>query len=67
MDSTNQNVVKFGELEEEYVHFELNDEQRSYFKSKAAFNTYFREEFHAINDILWKNNFINLYSEMPRM
>ena len=67
MDSTNQNVVKFGELQEEYTHFELNEKQRTYFNTKAGFNTYLREEYHAINKILWKDDFLNMQSEMPKM
>ncbi len=67
VDSTNQNVVKFGELEEEYTHFDLNEKQRAYFSAKAGFNSYLREEYHAINKILWKDDFMSLSSEMPKL
>lgn len=67
MDSTNQNVIKFGELEEEYVHFELSQKQRAYFQAKAGFNSYLREEYHSLNKLLWKNAFLNTHAEMPPM
>lgn len=44
VDSTNQNVMKFGELEEEFTYFELSPSQRSYFNAKANLNSYLREQ-----------------------
>ncbi|CAG7837416.1 unnamed protein product [Allacma fusca] len=67
VDSTNQNVMKFGELEEEFTHFELNPSQRAYFNARAGFNSYLREQYHSLNKLLWKNEFINSHSEMPKM
>jgi len=59
--------MKFGELEEEYVHFELSPSQRAYFNAKARLNSYLRESYHSLQDLLWKNDFINLYTEMPAL
>ncbi|CAL8090377.1 unnamed protein product [Orchesella dallaii] len=67
VDSTNQNVLKFGELEEEFTYFELSESQRSYFNAKANLNSYLREQYHSLQQILWKHDFINLYSEMPKL
>ena len=67
VDSTNQNVLKFGELEEEFVPFELSPRQKAYFNAKAGFNSYLREQYHSLNKLLWKNDFINRHSEMPKM
>jgi len=67
VDSTNQNVVKFGELTEEYSHFALNENQRNYFNAKSGFNSYLREEYHALNKILWKDDFLSIHTQMPRL
>lgn len=48
LDSTNQNVYKFGTLEEEDTWFELAPNQRIHFENKRHFNSYLREEYHAI-------------------
>ena len=59
--------MKFGELEEEFIHFELNDVQRAYFNAKSSFNSYLRESYHSLHKLLWKNDFMNIHSEMPKM
>lgn len=48
LDSTNQNTYKFGQLEEEDTWFELSDNQKLHFENKKHFNSYLREEYHAI-------------------
>uniref|UniRef100_A0A023F2D1 Putative copii vesicle protein n=1 Tax=Triatoma infestans TaxID=30076 RepID=A0A023F2D1_TRIIF len=55
VDSTNQNLLMFGSLEEEDTWFEMNEEQRSHFEDIRHFNSYLREEYHAINQLLWKS------------
>ncbi|XP_021945925.1 endoplasmic reticulum-Golgi intermediate compartment protein 2 [Folsomia candida] len=67
VDSTSQNVMKFGELEEEFVYFELSESQRAYFNAKARLNSYLREQYHSLQNLLWKNDFINMYTEMPKL
>lgn len=48
LDSTNQNIFKFGTLEEENTWFELSPNQQIHFDNKRHFNSYLREEYHAI-------------------
>jgi len=67
VDSTNQNVMKFGELEEEFVYFELSTKQRNYFSSKAKLNSYLREQYHSLQNLLWHKDFIDMYAEMPKL
>lgn len=55
LDSTNQNIFKFGSLEEEDTWFELSQNQQIHFDNKKHFNSYLREEYHAIK----VNNFMN--------
>lgn len=45
----------FGNLEEEDTWFEMSEEQRSHFEDIRHFNSYLREEYHAINQLLWKS------------
>lgn len=48
LDSTNQNAFKFGSLDEEDTWFELDANQKNHFDNKRHFNSYLREEYHAI-------------------
>ncbi|XP_033211183.1 endoplasmic reticulum-Golgi intermediate compartment protein 2 [Belonocnema kinseyi] len=66
LDSTNQNLVSFEVLEEEDTWWDLTHEQRQHFDALKLMNSYFREEYHAIHELLWKSNKIALYSEMPK-
>ncbi|KAK2583835.1 hypothetical protein KPH14_009729 [Odynerus spinipes] len=66
LDSTNQNLVGYDNLEEEDTWWELSPEQRSHFEALKHMNSYLREEYHAIHELLWKSNQIILHSEMPK-
>lgn len=66
LDSTNQNVFMFGTLEEEDTWFELSREQREYFDNMRYVNSYLREEFHAIQDLLWKSGESRFYGQLPK-
>ncbi|RZF37424.1 hypothetical protein LSTR_LSTR011701 [Laodelphax striatellus] len=66
LDSTNQNVMMFGNLEEENTWFELSLEQRRHFDNVRHFNMYLREQFHAIQDLLWKSRQVQYYGDLPQ-
>ncbi|XP_043483652.1 endoplasmic reticulum-Golgi intermediate compartment protein 2 [Leptopilina heterotoma] len=66
LDSTNQNFQHFEILKEEDTWWDLSLEQRSHFDTLKTMNSYFREEYHAIHELLWKSNQIALHSEMPK-
>lgn len=66
LDSTNQNVLQFGLLEQEDTWFELDLEQRMQFDSMRQINSYLREEFHALQDLLWRSGQNTLFAELPR-
>uniref|UniRef100_A0A146KX15 Endoplasmic reticulum-Golgi intermediate compartment protein 2 n=1 Tax=Lygus hesperus TaxID=30085 RepID=A0A146KX15_LYGHE len=55
LDSTNQNFMVFGTLEEEDTWFEMSEEQKAHFEDIRYFNSYLTEEFHAVNELLWKS------------
>ncbi|RZC35060.1 COPIIcoated ERV and/or ERGIC N domain containing protein [Asbolus verrucosus] len=65
LDSTHQNAYKFGSLEEEDTWFELAPNQQIHFDNKKHFNSYLREEYHAIKDLLWKSSFSTMFADMP--
>ncbi|XP_046739465.1 endoplasmic reticulum-Golgi intermediate compartment protein 2 [Diprion similis] len=66
LDSTNQNLMGFGTLEEEDTWWELTPEQRNHFDSLKYMNSYLREEYHAVHELLWKSNQLSLLSDMPK-
>ncbi|XP_031847599.1 endoplasmic reticulum-Golgi intermediate compartment protein 2 [Nomia melanderi] len=66
LDSTNQNMIGHQTLVEEDTWWELTSEQRSHFEALKHMNSYLREEYHAIHELLWKSNQVTLYSEMPK-
>lgn len=66
IDSTNQNMILFGELQEEDTWFDLSPEQKAYFDSMQHINSYLREEFHAVQNLLWKSRFISTFTELPK-
>lgn len=66
LDSTSQNVLQFGSLEQEDTWFDLGPEQRLHFDGVRYANSYLREEFHAIQDLLWKSGQTTLFGDMPK-
>jgi len=65
LDSTNQNTFKFGQLEEEDTWFELAQNQKMQFENKKHFNSYLREEYHSIKDLLWRSSFFTQFGDLP--
>lgn len=65
LDVTNQNTETFGELEEENSHFELSRPQRVQWETMQRINLYIREEYHAIQDLIWKDGYTNILRGLP--
>jgi len=65
LDTTNQNILRFGILEEEDTWFDLSPRQRVHFDSMKHVNSYLREEFHALQDLLWKSGYNTMFGDMP--
>nr|ACO12194.1 Endoplasmic reticulum-Golgi intermediate compartment protein 2 [Lepeophtheirus salmonis] len=65
LDVTNNNAFKFGTLKEEDTWFDLDRVQRQHFEAIRTFNKYLREEYHAIQNLLWKSGSLSLYGELP--
>jgi len=65
LDKTNQNAFSFGRLREDNAWYELEDHQAIYFEEVSRLNEYLREEYHQLQDVLWKSGFNRLYGDMP--
>lgn len=65
MDVTNQNAKFEGKLNEENVVFELSGSQRVYWDTMQKLNTYIREQYHAVQDVLWKEGYVGLLKGFP--
>lgn len=66
LDSTGQNVLQFGSLEQEDTWFDLSPQQRLHFDGMRHVNSYLREEFHAIQELLWRSGQATLFGDMPK-
>lgn len=65
MDVTNQNARVQGKLQEHNVVFELSDSQRIYWDTMQKLNSYVREQYHSVQDILWKEGYVGLLKGFP--
>lgn len=65
LDKTSTNAFTFGRLREEPTWWELEEAQRIHFDEVQRLNQYLREEYHQLQDVLWKSGFSKLYADMP--
>ncbi|XP_014362261.2 endoplasmic reticulum-Golgi intermediate compartment protein 2 [Papilio machaon] len=65
LDSTSQSVFGFGELQEEDTWFELTQEQQDAFDAVKYLNSYLREEYHSIWQLLWKKGHGSVRATIP--
>lgn len=65
LDSTSQSVFGFGELQEEDTWFELTEEQQESFEAVKYLNTYLREEYHSVWQLLWKKGHGSVRATVP--
>lgn len=71
LDTTNQNVFAFGTLEEEDTWWQMEDSQKYYFEYIQNLNTYFREQYHSLAAIIFKDvvkkiDTVSVYSHPER-
>lgn len=66
LDMTGQQVMTFGALDMEDTWWELDPEQRIHFDGMQRVNSYFREQFHSIHQLLWRSGYINIFGDFPR-
>ncbi|XP_047523392.1 endoplasmic reticulum-Golgi intermediate compartment protein 2 [Pieris napi] len=65
LDSTSQSVFGFGELQEEDTWFELTQEQQDSFDAVKYLNSYLREEYHSLWQLLWKKGHGSVRATIP--
>ncbi|CAL1530423.1 unnamed protein product [Lymnaea stagnalis] len=66
LDQTGQDVLGFGQLEEEPVHWTLSENQRDYQHFVQQVNDYLSEEYHAIQEVLWRSGNPTFIGGMPK-
>ncbi|KAK4306375.1 hypothetical protein Pmani_021794 [Petrolisthes manimaculis] len=66
LDLTGQQVMTFGSLEMEDTWWVLDPDQRVHFEGVQRVNSYLREQFHSIHEILWRSGYTNIFGDMPR-
>ena len=50
---TGQDVQAFGQLQQDDAYFDLTPAQQQYQNMIQEFNQYLREDYHAIQEVLW--------------
>lgn len=65
LDMTGDQIMTFGELEMEETWFELDKYQREHFEGVQRVNSYLREQFHSVHDLLWRSGYTNIFGNMP--
>lgn len=65
LDSTNQNLMTSENFHLEDTWWDLTPDQRAHFEALKHMNYYFREEYHALHELLWKSNQLTFSNEMP--
>lgn len=69
IDDTKQDVFTHGILKRENTWWELDENQREYFNEMQHVNSYLREEYHSITNLLFKNILVidkYIDSELPK-
>ncbi|XP_050529971.1 endoplasmic reticulum-Golgi intermediate compartment protein 2 isoform X2 [Daktulosphaira vitifoliae] len=66
VDSTGQNMMLFGEIETEDAWWEMSEEEQLEFDEMRLTNSYLREEYHSLNNILWRDDNIYNYGSLKK-
>ncbi|KAL5006854.1 hypothetical protein ScPMuIL_015660 [Solemya velum] len=67
LDVTGQDAHSFGTLEMDNTYFQLSEKQQSYHEMVRDLNRYLQQDYHAIQDLLWKSSRAGFFGkEMPK-
>ena len=66
LDQTGQDVQSYGKLKEEPTFFELSPKQKEYQIFIRQVNGFLREEYHALQEVMWKSQYPNFRGGMPK-
>ncbi|XP_076471657.1 endoplasmic reticulum-Golgi intermediate compartment protein 2-like isoform X1 [Babylonia areolata] len=65
LDQTGQDVFSYGKLKEEPVFFELSPRQQEYLDFTQQVNEYLRQEYHALQELMWRSDKPSFRGGMP--
>lgn len=65
LDQTGQDIFTYGELKEDPAYFELTPRQQEYLDFIQQVNDYLTQEYHAIQELLWRSNKPSFLGGMP--
>lgn len=65
LDQTGQDLFSYGKLKEEPTFFRLSSRQQEYLDFIQQVNEYLTQEYHAIQELLWRSNKATFYGGMP--
>ena len=66
LDQTGQDTMSFGKLEMTNVPYELTPKQKRFFEITRHVNQYMREEYHAVQELLWLTGHSPILGGMPQ-
>ncbi|XP_068249423.1 endoplasmic reticulum-Golgi intermediate compartment protein 2 [Palaemon carinicauda] len=66
LDMTGEQVMTFGELKLEDTWWILDPDQQIHFEGVQRVNSYLRDQFHSIHELLWRSGYTNIFGDMPR-
>ena len=58
-------MFSYGKLKEEPAYFELSPKQQEYLDFTQQVNDYLRQEYHAIQELLWRSDKPTFLGGMP--
>lgn len=65
LDQTGQDVFSYGRLKEEPAYFQLSPKQQEYLDFTQQVNEYLTQEYHAIQELLWRSDKPTFLGGMP--
>jgi hypothetical protein len=65
LDINKNTIPTFDMLEEEDTWFEMSPRQREYFENMQHVNSYLRQDYHSIAEILFKSRFQQMFGSIP--
>ena len=65
LDQTGQDTFSYGKLEMTNVPYELTPKQKHFYEITRHVNQYMREEYHAVQELLWLSGHSSILGGMP--
>ena len=65
LDQTGQDVFSYGKLKEDPAYFDLSPKQQEYLAFTQQVNEYLRQEYHALQELMWRSDKPSFRGGMP--